>query len=111
MNWTFNTKPDRKYKCRICKCEVQYIHSYCDDCRKNRKSDIEKYEQKLKDKRKYYQGEKITSIEEFERQKFVYWHGVIRHREFIRSMQYRTVIQLVLNGGLYKAIKKDGVNG
>lgn len=107
MYWKFNTEyKERYYKCRICKKELEYNFKYCKECSENRKEDIEKYEQKLENRRKYHKGDKITSIEEFEKQDFVYWHGVIRYKEFIKSMQYRTVMDMIFNGVLYKAVKK-----
>lgn len=108
MSWYFNRNPTpRKYKCRVCKTELKYNLGYCQDCRENRKEDIEKYEQKLESRRKYYKGNKISSLEQFEKQKFVYWYHKIYSVEFIKSLQYRFVLEMIRKESLYEAIKKE----
>ena len=56
-------------------------------------------------KAKYKKGERITSLDEFIEQEFVYFPYGIRHRGYAQSQQIRQVSNMIKSGRLYKAIK------
>lgn len=56
-------------------------------------------------KTKYKKGERITSLDEFIQQEFVYFPYGIRHRGYAQSQQIRHVSNMIKGGRLYKAIK------
>ena len=56
-------------------------------------------------KTKYKKGERITSLDEFIQQEFVYFPYGIRHRGYAQSQQIRHVSNMIKSGILYKAIK------
>ena len=56
-------------------------------------------------KTKYKKGERITSLDEFIQQEFVYFPYGIRHRGYAQSQQIRLVNNMIKSGRLYKAIK------
>ena len=61
-------------------------------------------------KRKYQQGNVISSLDELAIQEFVYIHGKIYHCGWWASMQFRLVKRLMDDGHIRKAerIGKDG---
>ena len=64
-------------------------------------------------KRKYKQGEIITSLDELSQQEFVFFCGKIYHCGWFKSWQFRTLEQYVKAGFLFKAVavsevKDDG---
>ena len=67
---------------------------------------IEKHEQKLEKRRKYRQGEAIASIDELLQQEFVCVFGGIKHIEFVKSLQFRTILDLIERKHIWEAIKK-----
>lgn len=91
-------------KCRICGNETSSVlNKYCDECSPEK---IEAYEQKLEKRRKYKQGARLQTMEEFDKSEFVYWHDKIYHKGFIQSMPYRLISRIVHAGQVYFAIKK-----
>mgnify|MGYP003449102064 CR=1 FL=1 len=56
-------------------------------------------------KTKYKKGERITSLDEFIQQEFVYFPYGIRHSGYAQSQQIRFVNNMIKSGRLYKAIK------
>lgn len=56
-------------------------------------------------KTKYKKGERITSLDEFIEQEFVYFPYGIRHSGYAQSQQIRLVKDMIKSGRLYKAIK------
>ena len=56
-------------------------------------------------KTKYKKGERITSLDEFIQQEFVYFPYGVRHHGYAQSQQIRQVSNMIKNGRLYKAIK------
>ena len=56
-------------------------------------------------KTKYKKGERITSLDEFIQQEFVYFPYGIRHRGYAQSQQIRLVSNMIKSGRLYKAVK------
>lgn len=57
--------------------------------------------------RKYTKGDVITTIEELDKQEFIYFNNKIYHHGWWSSWQYRMVVRYLNNGWLYKAIKKE----
>lgn len=60
-------------------------------------------------KKKYKQGERIWSLEELERQEFVFFNGKVYHNGFWKSWQFRWVLERLKNGQLFKAERTDFV--
>lgn len=56
-------------------------------------------------KRKYRKGEKITSLDELSKQKFVYFNHKITHNGWFMSWQFRMAKMFIDRGVLYYAIK------
>ena len=56
-------------------------------------------------KAKYKQGKQICSIAEFDacESKWYKWNGTTRHRSALMSLQYRTLLNTIMNGRLYVA--------
>lgn len=67
---------------------------------------LNKHEKKLEKRRKYKCGDLITSIDELLSQEFVFVLGGIKHIEFVKSLQFRSVIDLIDRKSIWKAIKK-----
>ena len=60
-------------------------------------------------KRKYKKGDQIKSLDELEKQKFIYFFDKITHRGWFRSWQIRSALQYIQRGCLYYAIKVDEI--
>ena len=62
-------------------------------------------------KPKYEQKERICSISEFDACESTYykWNGKTVHRSFLMSLQYRTLLNAIVAGRLYRAELKEGV--
>lgn len=58
-------------------------------------------------KRKYEKGDKIISLEELDKQEFVYLNGKVYHEGFWKSWAYRMVTTQLERGNFYKAVKKE----
>ena len=56
-------------------------------------------------KRKYKQGKQINTISEFDQCEslFYIWNGATRHRSVLISLQYRTLLQAIIQGRLFVA--------
>ena len=55
--------------------------------------------------RKYRKGEPIKSLDELEKQKFIYFYDKITHRGWFRSWQIRLALLYIQRGCLYYAIQ------
>ena len=75
--------------------------SFCKSCKKRMK-----YEADLQSKRKYEAGDPIVSLDELIKQKWVIWNGSTKNIEIVKSLQLRTVLQLLERGMFKKAIRK-----
>ena len=75
--------------------------SFCKSCKKRMK-----YEADLQSKRKYEAGDLIVSLDELLKQKWVIWNGSTKNIEIVKSLQLRTVLQLLERGMFKKAIRK-----
>ena len=56
-------------------------------------------------KAKYKMGERITSLDEFMEQEFVYFPYGIRHRGYAQSQQIRHISMMIKGGRLHKAVR------
>ena len=56
-------------------------------------------------KRKYQKGKRIESLDELEKQEFIYFFDKITHRGWFRSWQIRSALRYIDRGYLYYAIK------
>ena len=87
------------------KTTVHYPNS--SDCLK-----CEKYKAYLeyrKSKQKYFKGEPITTMKEFDEHipdRFMYWNNKIYHIGWLMSLQYRLLKQAVENGHICIALHK-----
>ena len=66
-----------------------------------------RHKEYLLSKRKYRQGEPITSLDELLQQQFVYVFRSIRHIEVVKHLQLATILSAINRKGIYKAIKKS----
>ena len=62
-------------------------------------------------KRKYQKGEKITSLDELEKQEFVYFHDKITHNGWFMSWQFRMAKTFIERGVLYYATRTPKERG
>lgn len=60
-------------------------------------------------KGKYKQGEIIHTISEFDQCESLWykWNGKTTHRSVLMSLQYRTLLNAIINGMLYVAERKE----
>ena len=56
-------------------------------------------------KAKYKMGERITSLDDFMEQEFVYFPFGIRHRGYAQSQQIRYISMMIKSGRLHKAVR------
>ena len=56
-------------------------------------------------KAKYKKGERITSLDDFVEQEFVYFPYGIRHRGYAQSQQIRYISMMIKSGRLHKAVR------
>ena len=78
----------------------------CRDCEKRKK-----YEEYLESRRQYRQGEPVKDLYEYfslikNGETLFYWRGAIRHYRILESLQFRTFVDLIRRGSIYRAIKK-----
>lgn len=78
----------------------------CCDCEKHKK-----YEEYLESRRKYREGESVKGLDEYfslieNGETLFYWRGDIRHYRVLESLQFRTFVDLIRRGSIYRAIKK-----
>ena len=72
----------------------------------------QKYEDFLESRRKYKQGKPVKNIQEYfalkeKGESLFYWRGAIRHFKVLECLQFRTFVDLINHGNLYRAIKKQ----
>ena len=60
-------------------------------------------------KRKYKKGERIWTLEELDRQEFVFFQNKVYHKGFWQSWQYRWVLENLKRGQFFKADRADQV--
>ena len=56
-------------------------------------------------KAKYKKGERITSLDDFVEQEFVYYPYGIRHRGYAQSQTVRHVLMMIKGGRWHKAVR------
>lgn len=98
------------FKCPICKTERAH-KGVCYKCQLTRKDEYQDHIAKLEKKRKYRQGEVITTIDELINCEFVYWNDKIYHRAFVQSWQLSWVLRILNRKGFKYAIRKELHNG
>ena len=76
-----------------------------------RKDEYQDHITKLEKKRKYRQGDVITTIDELINCEFVYWNDKIYHRAFIQSLQLILILRILNNKGFKYAIRKESKYG
>ena len=86
-------------------CDIETANS----CEK-----YKKYRAKLESRRQYEKGDIIKSIAEFDEysksNSFVFWRNKVKHVSVLISLQYRVLIDLIFQGYVCKAIKKENTN-
>ena len=62
-------------------------------------------------KSKYKQGERINTISEFDACECLWykWNGKTTHRSVLMSLQYRTLLETIIAGRLFRAERKEDV--
>lgn len=79
-------------------------------CRKQLSCEaFQKYRQYLEAKKRYVPGPVITTAEELDKCRLVYWAGVVRSIAFIRNQQYGLVVSRLESGCFRQAIPKADV--
>lgn len=60
-------------------------------------------------KAKYKQGGRINTVSEFDQCESLWykWNGKTTHRSVLMSLQYRTLLNAIINGRLYRAVRKE----
>ena len=60
-------------------------------------------------KAKYKQGKKIRTISEFDQCESLWykWNGKTTHRSVLMSLQYRTLLETIIAGRLFRAEMKE----
>lgn len=112
-----------KKPCNSCEYSKQYIlpnnktRYYCGiwvidnvatlKCDKKRK-----YDEFLEKRRKYEKGERIRNIQEYlslkeQGETLFYWNNCIRHFGWLESLQFRTLLNSINQGRIYRAIRKN----
>lgn len=66
-----------------------------------------KHVEYLESKRKFEDGEPITSLEELLEQEYVMWFHRTKHIEVIKHAQLSTVLVWLEMGAIRKAVRKD----
>lgn len=99
----------RKPDCRACreKHSAEFAKSTfgrCNDCRP-----MQKYQTQLASRRKFAQGETITTLDELLQQEWVVAHGRGKHIKAIKNMQLEIVLHWIEHGYFHKAIRKEDV--
>lgn len=86
----------------------------CDFETANSCEKYKKYRAKLESRRQYEKGDIIKSITEFDEyiksNSFVFWRDKVKHVSFLISLQYRVLRDLIFQGYVCKAIKKENKN-
>ena len=61
-------------------------------------------------KSKYRQGKRIKTISEFDQCESLWykWNGKTTHRSVLMSLQYRTLLNAIINGMVYIAYREEG---
>lgn len=95
--------------CRYCALSAEYNGRHypygserCVKC-----ENIAEHRKYLLSKRKFAEGDTITSIEELLQQEWVMWYHNTKHIKVIRNMQLNTVLMFLERGAFKKAIKKE----
>ncbi len=108
--------------CNNCKNTISYQRKngttiyHCRDVLTQRCCEkMKKYEEYLENRRLYTKGKQVTSIEDFLKLKakgyfYFYWRDSIRHISVLESLQFRVLNDLIRNGCIFIANRKDNQN-
>lgn len=99
----------RQNPCRYCALAFVYkgkhIRSNTEECLKC--ENIKKHNEYLQSKRKFEEGDPITSIQELLEQEWVMWFHSTKHIEMFKSMTLRAVLNFINMGAIRKAVRKE----
>lgn len=98
-------------KCRVCGYELTreeqwHGDGYCNRCLSERMDDVIIAEERLESRRKYKPGEPITSFEQYDNCKLVYFGDKIYSKAWIDNFQYVRLKCLLRAKCLREAIRK-----
>lgn len=95
--------------CRYCALSVNYKDRHfpsrkkeCSEC-----EPYQKHKEYLQSKRKFVEGEQITTIEELLQQEWVMWYHTTKHIEVFKHMQLTNVLNWLERGAFRKAVRKE----
>lgn len=100
----------RQNPCRYCSSAVDVKGRHYPSCLSEKCFSCDyrmKHVEYLKSKRKFEDGEPITSLEELLDQEYVMWFGLTRHIEVIKHAQLSTILMWLEMGAIRKAVRKD----
>lgn len=96
--------------CRYCALSLKIngkhipvCQSECLEC-----ENLKKHREYLQSRRKFIEGELITSLDELLQQEWVMWYHNTKHIEVIKHTQLATVLHWLEHGAFHKAIRKNG---
>lgn len=99
----------RQNPCRYCAKSFEnrgrHSPSYSIEC--GNCENIKAHRQYLESKRKFVEGDLITSLAELLEQEWVMWYHSTKHIETFKSMPVRTVLIFLDNGAFRKAVRKE----
>jgi hypothetical protein len=90
FGWDHNGKHFPSYKPPCTECE-----------------NIKKHREYLKSKRKFKEGELITTLDELLKHKWVMWYHQTRHIEVIKHTQLATILHWLDRGAFHIAMRKE----
>lgn len=76
-------------------------------CKNDRSDKYQNERVRLVGMSKYIKGDVIETLEELDKQEFIYYKDKVYHYGWWGSWQYRMLVNLLKNKRLYKAIKKE----
>lgn len=95
--------------CRYCalstECKGRHSPSWkkeCGEC-----EPYQRHKEYLQSKRKFTEGEQITTIEELLKQEWVMWYHTTKHIEVFKHIQLKAVLNWLEHGAFHKAIRKE----
>lgn len=95
--------------CRYCALSLSIngkhyprLNKECEKC-----ENIKKHKAYLLSRRKFVEGEPITSLDDLMQQEWVMWYHSTKHIEVFKHMQLTSVLLFLKNGAFRKAIRKE----
>lgn len=95
--------------CRYCALSMEYKgrHSPSGKELRGECESYRKHKEYLQSKRKFAEGEQITSIEELLEQEWVMWYHTTKHIEVFKHTQLANVLNWLERGAFRKAVRKE----